>query len=108
MPTLLEQIQALVAAGQWDTSRHGRRRMRTRIIPDADLTYGIGTAVVVESYPDHKEGPCLLALQFGRNGTPIHVVWGFKNVPERVAWVITTYHPSLDEWEPDLMRRKPQ
>ena len=108
MPSLLEQIQALVAAGQWDASRHGRRRMTTRVIPDADVLYGIESAAVVESYPDDKEGPCLLTLRFGRNGAPIHVVWGFKNVPERIAWVVTTYHPSLDEWEADLMRRKPQ
>ena len=106
MPTLLEQIQALVAAGRWDASGHGRRRMATRAIPDDDLLHGVAEAVVVESYPDEEEGPCLLALQYARNGAPIHVVWGFKNGPDRIAWVITTYYPGLDEWEANFVTRR--
>lgn len=106
MPTLLEQIQALVAAGRWDASGHGRRRMTSRIISDADLLHGVAQAVMVESYPDDEEGPCLLALQYAGNGAPIHVVWGFKNRPNRIAWVITAYYPDLDEWEADFVTRR--
>ena len=106
--TLLEQIQALVAAGRWEASGHARRRMRTRFIPEANLIYGIAGAVVVESYPEHTEGPCLLALQYDARGNPIHIVWGFKYDPDPVASVITAYYPDLDIWEPDFMRRKPE
>lgn len=106
MPTLLEQIQALVAAGRWDASGHGRRRMNARVIPEADLLHGLAEAVVVESYPDDGEGPCLLALQYTRRRTPIHVVWGFKNGSDRIAWVITTYYPDSGEWEADFITRR--
>ena len=47
MPTLLEQIQALVAAGRWDASDHGKFRRSTRGFSDADLIGGIMDAVVV-------------------------------------------------------------
>jgi hypothetical protein len=80
--------------------------MNARVIPEADLLHGLAEAVVVESYPDDGEGPCLLALQYTRRRTPIHVVWGFKNGSDRIAWVITTYYPDSGEWEADFITRR--
>ena len=82
--------------------------METRRIPNTDLIYGIADAILIESYPEHHEGPCLLALQYDANGNPIYIVWGFKRDPDLVAYIITAYRPDLDIWEPDFMRRKPQ
>lgn len=104
MPTLLEQIRALVAVGRVKPSGHGRRRMATRVIPYADVRNGIVDAVVVESYTDDEE-PSMLVLQFDQENRPYHVVWGF-DLDTGDALVITTYYPGLDRWEPGFMTRR--
>ena len=105
MPSLLEQVQALVAAGRWAPSRHGRRRRDQRGIQNSDLVNGLAEAIVVDLYDNPGERPAVLLLQHDRSGTPIHVIWGF-DADTGDALVITTYHPSLDLWEPDLMTRR--
>ena len=105
MPTLLEQIQALVAAGQWIPSGHGGLRRDQRGLDDADLIHDIAEAITVELYDEHGQQPAVLLLQHDRSGTPIHVLWGFHSVPGD-ALVITAYYPGRDRWEPDLMTRR--
>ena len=48
MPTLLEQIQALVAAGQWIPSGHGGLRRDQRGLDDDYLIHDIAEATTVE------------------------------------------------------------
>lgn len=105
MLTLLEQIQALVAAGRWDPSEHGRTRRDQRGIQNADLVHGLDDAIVVELYNDPGERPAVLLLQRDSSGTPLHVIWGF-DADTGDALVITSYYPGLDRWEPDLMTRR--
>ncbi len=105
MPSLMEQVQALVAAGRWDASGHGKFRRATRRFSDADLVGGIMDAVVVEEYPTGEIGPSLLSLQDDAAGQPLHVVWGIKESDPGMAWVITAYRPD-ERWEPDLMTRR--
>ena len=105
MPTLLEQIQALVAAGRWDPSEHGGIRRDERGFQNSDLIHDIAEATTVELYNDPGERPAVLLLQHDRSGTPLHVVWGIH--PDTGdALVITAYYPGLDRWEPDLMTRR--
>ncbi len=105
MPSLLEQIQALVAAGRWDASGHGSLRGDQRGLDDADLIHDIAAATTVEMYDENGQRPAVLLLQHDRGGTPIHVIWGFHSVTGD-ALVITAYYPSQDRWEPDLMTRR--
>lgn len=105
MPTLLEQIQALVAAGRWDASGHGSLRRDQRGLDDVDLIHDIAEAMTVELYDEPGQRPAVLLLQHDRNGTPIHVIWGLHSVTGD-ALVITAYYPGLDRWEPDLMTRR--
>ena len=105
MPSLLEQVQALVAAGRVRPSRHGRTRRDQRGIDDSDLVHGIVDATVVEEYQDPGEQPAVLLLQRDSTGTPLHVVWGF-HADSGDALVITAYYPGLDRWEPDLVTRR--
>jgi len=107
MPSLLEQVQALVAAGWWDASEHGKFRRATRGFSDTDLIGGIMDAVVVEEYPPDDIGPSVLSLQYDAAGRPLHVVWGIKGSDADMAWVVTAYHPD-DRWEADLMTRRPR
>ena len=105
MPTILEQIQALVAAGRVRPSRHGRIRRDERGIHNSDLVHGLAEAIVVELYNDPGERPAVLLLQYDRSGIPLHVIWGF-DADTGDALVIATYRPGLDIWEPDLMTRR--
>ena len=105
MPSLLEQVQALVAAGRWDASEHGKFRRATRGFSEADLIGGLMDAVVVEEYPPDDIGPSLLSLQRDAAGRPMHIVWGIKESDADMAWVVTAYHPD-DRWESDLMTRR--
>ena len=57
MPTLLEQIQALVAAGRWDASGHGSLRRDQRGLDDADLIHDIAEAMTVELYDEPGQRP---------------------------------------------------
>ena len=92
MPTILEQIQALVAAGRWDASEHGGLRRDQRGLDDTDLIHDIAEATTVELYDEPGQRPAVLLLQHDRNGTPIHVIWGFHSVTGD-APVITAYYP---------------
>ncbi len=92
MPILLEQFQALTAAGRVKPSGHGARRMITRLIPYADVCNAVADDVMVGSYPDDEE-PSLLVLQHDPEGRLFHVVWGFDpDIGD--ALVITTYYPA--------------
>ena len=105
MPTLLEQIQALVAVGRWRPSDHGGVRRDERGFDDADLIDNLADALVVESYSDDQPGPSVLLLQNDRRGNAFHAVWGF-DLDTGDALVITAYYPGLDRWEPDFMTRR--
>ena len=105
MLSLLEQIQALVAAGQWIPSGHGGLRRDQRGILNTDMVHGLDEAIVVELYNDPGERPAVLLLQRDSSGAPLHVIWGF-DADTGDALVITAYYPGLDRWEPDLMTRR--
>ena len=105
MPTLLEQIQALVAAGRWAFSDHGGLRMRERTLPGSTLTYGVADAIVIDEYPPDDIGPSIRLLQFDESGEPLHVVWGIRWERADLAWIITAYRPD-NRWETDLTTRR--
>ena len=110
MLSLLEQIQALVAAGRFRPSDHGAARMSSRSISPADLAYGIADAILVEQYPANSDddiGPSILLLQYDAASRPLHVVWGIRSGGTGLAWVVTTYSPDADDrWEADFVTRR--
>ena len=98
-------MQALAAAVRIEPTGHGDLRIRQRALAEADLTYGIADALVVEEYPPDDIGPSILLLQYDEEGQPLHVVWSIKRDRVDIAWVITAYRPD-DRWESDLMPRR--
>ena len=100
----IEPIRQAAQAGELLFTDHAVRQMAKRGIMDTEVSEAILSGQIIEEYPDDKYGPsCLL---FGRTqaGRPLHVQCSFP--PQ--ARVVTAYQPDPDEWEDDLIRRKPQ
>ena len=105
MSQTLPIVQGLVKRGQYLVSRHGYRELATDVILLDEVLAGIGSAVVVEDYPDSRKEPSVLVLQHDRSGLPIHVMWGVPKIGTP-AVLVTAYRPAPERWSPDFMKRK--
>lgn len=107
MSETLSRIVELVQAGEVRISAHGYDEMAEDRILAGEVIDGVGAAVVVEDYREFPKGPCTLVLQRGRDGSPIHVVWGIPRDQTSPAVLVTAYRPDPARWTDDFLRRKP-
>jgi hypothetical protein len=103
----LDKVRLHVKAGRVRVSQHGMHELSDDGISLAAVIAGVEKASVVEDYPDHPRGACVLCLQLDEAGA-IHVLWGLAARTPEVATIITGYRPDLDRWMDDLMTRKPR
>jgi hypothetical protein len=84
--------------------KHAALRMLQRGICDEDVEAVLAKSEVVEEYPEDYPFASRLVLGWS-GGRPIHVV--ASDAPdEEVTYIITTYEPDPNEWEPGFKRRK--
>ena len=102
----LTAVQKLARAGDHLQSRHGYRELKADGILFSDLLASLELAVVVEDYPDHPRGPCVLVLQPDARGQSVHAVWGIPKHERRPAVLITAYRPDPQKWSQNLLERK--
>jgi hypothetical protein len=100
-------VRGLLKKGEHVVSRHGYRELAADDILLNDVLAGIGSAVVVEDYPDSRKEPSVLVLQRDRSGQPIHVMWGVPKIRGTLAVLVTAYRPTPERWSPDFVKRKP-
>ena len=105
MSETLRRIQVLVMGRDLHVSDHGYDELDEDDILVSDVLAGITSAVAVEDYPNRLRGPSVLALQHGRDGRPIHVVWAIPAGARRSAVLVTAYRPDPDLWDDDFTRR---
>lgn len=105
MSQTLVAIQSLAARGEYRFSRHALEELEADGILPLEVVHGIQSAVVVEDYPEHRRGPCVLVLCRGEQGEPIHAVWGLQAGTTTPAVLVTAYRPDPAEWSPDFLRR---
>ena len=107
MSLILEQIQRLVERGDVRISEHGYEELAEGGLFATDVVRGLADATMIEEYPDYPKGRCVLVLQHGPTGEPVHAVWGIPAGAERPAVLVTAYRPDSARWTDDFMRRKP-
>lgn len=102
----LERIRRCIAAGGVRASSHGYIEHAADGLFDEDVLAGFGAGRVIESYPDYPKGPCLLMVQVGPDGAPVHVLWGIPKGHDRPAVLVTAYRPDPARWDDTFTRRK--
>ena len=83
---------------------HVNMRLAGRHISRGEIFGAVDTYSVVESYPHDKYLPSYLVLATPV-GAAFHVLFAADVEGDNVR-VITAYHPSPEEWEPDLKTRR--
>ena len=106
MSKTLDDVRKLVAGGEVRVSLHGYEELAADNILVRDIIDGLGTAVVIEDYPDYGKGPCVLVLEQDRASQPIHVVWGIPAGQQSPAVVVTAYRPDPMKWDETWKRRR--
>jgi len=76
-------------------------RLHQRSISRQEILAAVDSYQLVEEYPDDKYLPSYLV----RADSAFHVLFA-TDVPDRNVRVVTAYRPDLEEWHPDLLRRK--
>ena len=74
-----------------------------RMISTQEVRAVVFRGTLIEDYPEDARGHSCLMLGWGESERPLHVICAPK--PDYLA-IITTYLPSLEQWEPDWRTRK--
>ncbi len=106
MSQTLDKVRSLAASGAIRISNHGYDELAEDDIMARDVIGGLASATLVEDYPDHRRGPCVLLRQYDREGKPLHAVWGIPIGKESPAVLVTAYRPDPHLWSDDFLRRR--
>lgn len=101
--TLTEGIQAKVAAGEFEFSRHAVDQTLRRHIAVQEIREAVAVSEMIEDYPDDKYGPSCLLLGFTQSGRPLHLQCSYPARP--LVKIITVYDPDPAQWT-DFKTRK--
>ena len=93
-----------ITSGQVSWRKHVLKRLLERGITQASVLECVCTGECIQAYPEDTLFPSALFFAFVEN-KPLHVVAAFDEI-EKKAYIITTYEPSLDIFEPDFKSRK--
>ena len=83
---------------------HALRRLLARGISRSDVFTVLLSGEQIEDYPADKPFPSALFMGWTTN-EPLHVVAAFDSVSQW-AYIITTYRPDLEHFEPDFKTRR--
>ena len=102
--SLIDDIRAKFAKGEFEFSRHAVDQTLRRTITVAEVRDVIAVGEVIEDYPDDKYGPSCLILGWTATKRPLHIQCSYPSRP--IIKVITLYEPDPDLWI-DFRERKP-
>ena len=99
MSEFIEQVRALIRAGNVRISEHGYDELAEDGLTVRELLVDIQETLVVEEYLNYPKGPCVLFLHKNRTGKPIHVVWGIPKGHNNPVVLVTAYRPDPERWD---------
>ena len=99
----INELHTLCSSGKFKWTAHIAIRLQERGINPSDVKNCIITGEIIEQYPDDHPYPSCLVLGFSTVGKPLHAVIG---VGEGYLWLISSYFPDTDRWEPCFKKRK--
>ncbi len=105
MSKLYNKLYKLIDEGDILISEHGYTELAEDCLTIKESINGIKNATIVEEYLEYPKGPCLLLLQKGACGNPIHAVWGIPINQDKPAVLITAYKPNPLRWDKSFTRR---
>jgi hypothetical protein len=108
MSETLKLIVKLVGLGEVRISDHAYDELTADDIFARDVIAGVSQAVVVEDYPQHGRGPCVLVRQLDRDAKAIHALWGIPRGLLTPAVSVTGYRPDPQRWNDDFLKRRKQ
>jgi hypothetical protein len=105
MSKTFELILDLIKRQNVVISDHGYDELAEDDLFAGEILEGAYEATIIEDYPDHTKGPCVLVLKKDKQGKPVHAVWGIPKGAASPAVLVTAYRPDPEMWSDDLMRR---
>ena len=100
---MLERIRSQAAAENIRVTQHAQQEMVEENITFAEVLQAIGTAQILENYPEHRRGSCCLLNGITENQRPLHIVC---TTAQPVLIIITVYEPKLPKWVSPTQRRR--
>jgi len=105
LSVILESIRRLILSGDIRISEHGYDELAEDDLSVAELLDSFEHAEIVEDYPNFPKGKCILLLQYDKNGSPVHTLWGIPKGLSRPAVLITAYRPDATHWDKTFLKR---
>lgn len=97
-----QRIRSLVEAEQVRVTQHAQQEMVEGEIQIDEVLEARRSGRVLESYPEHRRGPCCLVHGLTRSGRERHLVCA---TARPVLIVITVYEPCPPKWVTATRRR---
>lgn len=78
--------------------------MFERSISKADVRQVLMSGEVIKEYPQDKPFPSQLILGWSGHRA-LHILIA-RDIKAQKLYIVTVYDPDVDQWEPDLRRKK--
>ncbi len=91
----MARIRAQVEMESVRITQHAHEEMVAENIALQEVFEALAQGEILESYPEHRRGPCCLLSGFTGQGRPLHVVC---TTAQPLLIVITVYEPKPPKW----------
>jgi len=101
---ILEVIKFCIRRGKIHWTYHVNMRLKGRFIPREVILSSVDSYEIIEEYPKDKYLPSYLIYARYQNRI-VHIQIAVNTKNDRVI-IITSYEPTLDQWEEDFKTRR--
>jgi len=100
----VSRLRSAIVAGRYEWRKHALERLAERGISQEWVLEVLDTGELIEDYPEDTPHPGALFLGWVQ-GRPLHVVAAMDDENDW-AYIITTYKPDDEHFEPDSRTRR--